>query len=150
MEKRMSLLKSFAIKAFIIFGLFFGLSFIPDSTNGLPGLYTLASTISYLIIGALFIERAKISVITTLLNATLIISLGLFLVFIISWFNVFTGPYGDACRWPVLYSALILDLCVFFGWCGIFAQEQNGSYNQEEEYNGYNGYPVSPNFSTKP
>lgn len=142
MEKRMSLLKSFLIKAFIIAGLFFGLSFLPKSTNGLSSLYALAATASYLMIGVFFIERAKIKVVINLLNFTLLLTLGLFLVFLISWFDVFTGPYGDACRWPVLHSALILDLCVFFGWCGVVAQEQGHSQGEEEEYNGYSGDQV--------
>jgi len=140
--KKMSLAKSFLIKALIICGLFFGLSFLPNQTGLLASwLYTLAATASFLIIGNLFLERMEPKNLEKLFNFSAWLALALFIIFLISWTDVFTGPYKDACRWPMLVSAITITLAVFFGWIGLAAYEQD--QREEEDYYDYYCYTMA-------
>jgi len=142
--KKMSLIKSFLIKALIICGLFFGLSFLPDQTGSLASwLYTLAATASFLIIGDLFLERMESKNLEKFFNFSSWLALVLFIVFLISWTDVFTGPYKDALRWPMLVSALIIIIAVFLGWMGLAAHDEN-SRGEEDYYYYYHHEPDTP------
>ncbi len=137
MEPKMSLIASFIIKTLVICSLFFGLSFLPDQDGHLAiWLYTFAGVATFLIFGSLFLERLKVEGAISFLNFTLLIALGLFVVFLISWTNVFNGPYGDICRWPAFVSSLLLVICVLFCWLGVASYEADRRYEEDDYYSG--------------
>jgi len=143
MKKKMSLAKSLLIKILVICGLFFGLSFLPDRTGLLASwLYTLAVTASFLIIGNLFLERMEPKNLEKFFNFSSWLALVLFLVFLISWTDIFTGPYKDACRWPMLVSAILIILAAFLGWMGTAAYEHERQEEGEDYY--YHHEVVTP------
>jgi len=142
MKDKMSVTKSFLIKALVICGLFFGLSLLPEKTNLLASwLYTLATTASFLIIGNLFLERMEPKNLEKLFDFSSWLALVLFIIFLISWTDIFTGPYKDACRWPMLVSAITITLAVFFGWIGLAAYEHD--QREEEDYYVYYYHEVA-------
>ncbi len=140
MKKKMSLVKSLSIKALIICGLFFGLSFLPEKSDLLASwLYSLTATASFLIIGSLFLERMEQKNMGKFFNFSNGLAFILLLVFAISWTDVFTEPYKDLIRWPMLISALIIFIAVFFGQMSLAAYEYD-QRQEEEYYYDYYGY----------
>lgn len=140
----MSFAKSFLIKILVICGLFLGLSFLPEKTDLLSSwLYTLAATTSFLIIGNLFLERMEPKNLEKFFNLSSWLAFALFLVFLLSWTDIFTGPYKDACRWPMLVSALIIILAVFLGWIGLAAYEHDQREEEGEDYYYYSRHEMA-------
>jgi len=90
-------------------------------------LYSMVGLLAYLMFG-FFFDRLKSKNAERFLAASFSFGGILFLVFIISWFEVFTGPLGYLCRWPFFVCSLIITIVNLLGF---FATTFN---NLEKEY----------------
>jgi len=123
----LSLMKKIVIIA-IIFIAVTKLTHWFDGQSTVCWLYCLASLTSLLILGGTFFQKFfTIRVVREFLNLCQILAIFMFIIFLISFSDIFDGPYGSICRWPLFTSLLIWELFIVAGW--IILKINEGLFN---------------------
>jgi len=113
MKKILKILKMMFIKIIFVAGTLAVASWINRSVSHSTEcwLYSLAGLISFLIFGETFLKKNFSRKSTeTFLQICQGLIITFLIIFLISFTDVFNGPYGEICRWPLLINALILEL----------------------------------------